>query len=76
VTRGGGIVTARIRSSTFGKQTMSRKLCFMAGPPRFLVKSRSVAVAEQSSEVRQFFDGGHAWDPLAYFERGRIGSRP
>lgn len=69
---------------------------FMAGPPRFLVKSRSAAIAtsvarvagaqdlddfrvrlhERAAQARQFFDGGHAWDPLAYFERERIGSRP
>jgi len=69
---------------------------FMGGPPRFLVKSRSAAVAtavariagaqdlddfqmrlhERAAMARQFFDGGHAWNPLAYFERERIGSRP
>ena len=30
---------------------------------------------ELAAVARQFFDGGHAWDPLAYFQRERIGSR-
>jgi hypothetical protein len=29
---------------------------------------------EVAAMVQRFFDGGHAWDPLAYFERDRIGS--
>jgi len=68
----------------------------MGGPPRFLLKSRSAAVAtsvarvvgahdlddfrmrlhERTAAVRRFFDGVRAWDPLAYFERQRIGSLP